>query len=309
MYGDNFSAYSWGELQDRDAHLIKAARPIFNEGLPPLFMKPVLLQVFFVGQHLLLGPFESKIAYTLFKVTCFPILFGTFYILMYMGREFFNISEKKYLVLIVLAAAFLGSLNLPFDTFGQDSAYGFFLNFTGYYHNTTLLYSNLFGLLAITFYFLDFEFDLKKGFFIASFFSVVSFFFKPSFYTLLAPAFFLMMPLYIHRLRKEHFFGAALLVFVPVFWKYYPVIFEIKGSSLSYGIEFCRLWSLRMSNKFPSVIYSNSHLCFLTLMIFSFPLIIPVAIDWIVSLIKKKAWRCELFRCGKVRYFYSLFLF
>ena len=137
----------------------------------------------------------------------------------------FNIFalNKRYQSLVVFTAAFFEVLMIPFSAEYWGVFKRLFSISESLYFNATHLYSLTLGMVAISLLLLG-ERTERRLFVFASFFVAVSFFFKPSLFVIMVPAFYLFVFLAIlaeKKLNYNYLVGLVILFLVPIFFFVY----------------------------------------------------------------------------------------
>ncbi len=278
---------TWGWNIDKLQHLHKFLLPVAEKGLPGDKVNHNWIQVYYLSKNLLFSSHDFDIITALYKISGLPFFFITLYMLALSGKWFFDFSVK-YQILLIFCSAFLGALIYPFMEIPDRTSYYLkFYNFTGYYHNTTIWFSNMLAFSGILL-FLKALTKKEKLVFPAALLISGSFFFKPSFFTVLAPV-TMVFSLFIAKkqFRKDVFSGMLMLLIPVIFWFVYPVISGVRSSGMTVGFESFAFLSTVMNNYnlFPEIVLENELLLFLIVFFLSFPLLFPIILDSLNSVV------------------------
>jgi len=188
---------------------------IVNHGFPPKKLVYRGCQIFLVSFNYLLSDFDKVTVAKIYKIISFLFHFFLLYMVMYLGKNFFKLSERGVIYLIIAVILF-GAINYPIFQISKSSYLSFIKPTLGNYHNVTQFFSIVIGIGGI----ILLLFSIEKGFktfFLGSVLISGSFFFKPSLFVIVAPAIFLLFLLDQDKFSLDKILGYLILLCVPLF--------------------------------------------------------------------------------------------
>ncbi len=214
----------WGQRGDLNHHLGAMVTELTRNWLPPASLIHLGLQIFLAAIDCTLGRTNGEWSFSGYGWVGFSFLACQFFLVAYLGKRFLAL-HGPWVAVLVLSTAFFGAINYPLFALDHASYLGLF-NFSGYFHNQPQLTATVIGLSALVCLLIS-RTGAAYTYTLAAFLAATSFFFKPSFFTVLAPVMMLMGLLDRRRLNLDRLIGYAILVAVAVSWWAYPLIFDI----------------------------------------------------------------------------------
>jgi len=273
----------WGCNVDKFAQLIRGTYNIHKEKFPPKVLSHKGVQILLFSINYLLEDANPRTITAIFKIISIYFWFSIIYMCCYIGKKVYNLDSIGLLMLTV-SVGFLSSVNYPLFNVTRSS-YLWLLGSAslGMYHNVTQLFSIAVGLSGVICYLYAIKFG-NNIFWLGSLLISSSFFFKPSFFTIVAPIIFILIPFYNQRINVDKIFGYIILILIPIFWQIYPRIFHTQKISLDLIVKPITFRIAKQLDKFPSEILNNKYLLILTCLILSYMIFLPILIDVIIRI-------------------------
>lgn len=214
----------WGQRGDLNHHLGFMVNELTQQWLPPASLIHLGLQVFLAAMDCTLGRSNDAWSSSGYGLVGFVFLACLFFLIAYLGRRFLGL-RGPWMATLILSTAFFGAINYPLFALDHASYLGL-LNFSGYFHNQPQLTATVIGLSALVCFIVS-RAGAENTYTLAAFLAATSFFFKPSFFTVLAPTMIILGLSDRRRFDLDRWRGYAILAAVAVSWWAYPLIFEI----------------------------------------------------------------------------------
>jgi len=244
----------------------------------------------------------ALMAAQLYKIVCFILYFILLYSFAFIGRYFFKLS-KYYVSLIIISVPFFNAINYPIFSVSHSSYLGFFSAGASMFHNTTQFLSIAIGITGIILILFAHK-KIPKAFIYGCFILAFSFFFKPSFYTLVIPVVFVFYFFNKNISWLDKLFGFSLLLIVPFFWNIYPKCFSILNLKVPIKVAPFEIMFNFATNRFPPEL-CNSNFIFATLiLILSFAIFLPILINFIIS---KPKFLINFISLYKIKTYFNLY--
>ena len=298
---------NWGWNADKLFHINKSVISLNKTGFPEKELVHRGIQTLIISISRLIIPFnaDSAILITtqIYKIICFILYFVLLYSFAFIGKYFFSLS-RNYVSLIIISIPFFNAINYPLFTIAHSSYLGSFSAGASMFHNATQFFSITIGITGVILIIFAHK-KMKRAFIYGCFIIACSFFFKPSFYTLVVPVIFIFYIFSQNIKLPDKLYGFSLLFFPPLFWNIYPKCFSIKTLKAPIGIAPFELLFNYASRRFPSGICNNKFIFASIILILSFAIFLPILINFIIT--KSKSWK-SLISLNKIKsFFYSHF--
>ncbi len=218
----------WGTPTDKGTHLRHIPMSVIREKLPSKSLAHIGAQISLLHVAVTLRVRDDDQLVKISKAFTGFVAFGLVYFSYWGAVSLFGSSER-WGCLTAVATVFLAPLSNPLrvpEPLGYMTAIA---SSRLLYHNTNQLFGVPIGLIAAYLVAKSWQRGFGRCFPTACVFATGSFFFKPSVYTVLAPAICLMLPVVFRRLCvSEMVAGVGILAFPVAFWAVYPVVFGIE---------------------------------------------------------------------------------
>lgn len=279
--------YKWASQTDKGAHLVMLPAELLAKGMPT----PI---IYHNGVQVFLAWVASVISGTTEQLTVLDTLikaskpmglifwFSLLYLFYAVSRGILG-STSLLASLVVFGAVSFASINYPFFQLQRSSYLGLLDSSGTLYHNTTQLYSVTFGLCGIMLFILAMK-RKAYSFFFGCILVCGSFFFKPSLFTVVAPAIFILSPVYMRNITYDKIRGYVLLLCMPIFWAVYPQMFGMPAYNTNVAIEPMALWMYYSVSRFPDVVTSSKFLFTLSILGLSCAVFVPVFLSFFMKI-------------------------
>ncbi|NKC00886.1 MAG: hypothetical protein GKR90_20650 [Pseudomonadales bacterium] len=266
----------WGHHLDRVVHLNRVPESMAEDGLPGEVLGHRGVQLTFFPATYLVSPFNAETYVGVYKVIVFYAWFVLMALLFVIGKEIFGL-RSPYSYVLSVGTMFFGAVHYPIFSLQQSTYAGFLKPALGAYHNTTILGSFVVGMAGIYYFYSGIK-NRERSLILGVFLVAASFFYKPSFFTMLAPpmVIFLFYKYYKNRSRN-YLVSVAILFSVPLAWNLYSSLFDLIEVPLNPAIRPFYLFFRWAEWRFPDFV-TNSPVLFGVIVLFcSYLLLIMVS--------------------------------
>lgn len=268
----------WGSQDDKGSHLVSSVNDVVNMGFPHANFMRRGVQLLAMPPALGFYLYDSDRYVRMFKVLAFYIWFALLFSCYQIGKDWFDISGV-YLRVLVVASVLYGAIVYPFFELTRSTYLGFAKPTLGCFHNLTQLTSLVVGSAGLYFVY-GYLRNRTAGLNLGMALIAMSVFYKPSFFTIAAPAFTIVIVVGVLRrqLSVKALGSVAILFLVPISWKLYGTLIEAPPYSLSTSFMPFELYFGRAAWRFPDWVTTNP-VVFATVILllsFCFPLLVSL---------------------------------
>jgi len=273
---------NWGNPEDQIKHIGLFPAHIHKQKLP-IAARPYGVQTFLVAINYLFGDFDIKIIVGIYKIFSFFLWFSVIYMSCYVGRKFYSLSNFG-LCLVIISAGFFSSINYPVFTTQYSSYYGSLGSAgMGMYHNSTQLFGIAVGLAGIICLLYSITGN-QETFLLSTLLISSSFFFKPSFFTIVAPAVFTLIPFYQQKFSLDKIFGYLMLFLIPAYWLIYPGIFHLEGTETNIIFKPFAICFIAAGKIYPQQLMEHPYILGSIIISLSYMIFFPIIINMILDI-------------------------
>jgi len=273
---------NWGWNKDKRWYLYKSPRAINDRGLPEERLQHTGPQVFWLTLAALPTDFSVEKTAKIYKILSLLLFFCLLYSLAFIATHFFGLGIIPTAV-TVFAVPFFSAINYPFFILGRSSYAGFFTAGPTMYHSVTQLMGIIIGVAGIILFLLAVA-EGRSTFLPGCLLITGSFFFKPTVFSLLAPAVFILFFLYRRVPLPSRVTGLCLLLIPPLFWHFYAAWYHIPVVKPPIAFRPFALLFHYASRHFPPSVRQRPLLMGTLIVLFSFAVLIPILLDRIISI-------------------------
>lgn len=272
---------NWGYQGDKRVHLVKIPSTLATIGMPEKILGHRALQLTVFPAVYITSKYSQRTYIDTFKSISFFIWFALLTSMYYMGRDIFSLTGIYRYVLSV-GTVFTGAVQLPLLSLHQSTYAGFLKPLLGTFHNLTILSSILVANIGLYYIYLSIK-TKQQNIPLGCIFIAASFFFKPSFFTVLVPPLTIFLFLYLIKKRQPSIaLGLLILIMVPIFWQIYSKLFGWDSPPLDPLFKPFHLYFKWASWRYPESITGNHFLFAAAITLSSYLflfLVSPVAIQ------------------------------
>jgi len=203
---------NWGIQGDKPYHLMLMTGDVISKGFPSASFLRRGVQLATMAPAVSKTEFQLHDHVQIFKVLAFYIWFALLFSLYVIGRDSFKL-RGAYLAFAVITPVLFAAINYPPWRASGSTYAGFAKPFLGAFHNSTLHLSMVVAMVGFCFVFSYFQ-KRTESLWLGMVFIALSFFFKPSLFSIAAPALVVVKVLAVVLRQVKH---TALFALFPLF--------------------------------------------------------------------------------------------
>jgi len=291
IFSPEMNLRNWGWNKDKVWYLVGSPQKLISRGLPGENFHTPGVEIFWLSLDIQRPGFQFLNPAKMYKALSLLFFFCLLYPFAFIATRFFALGPIPTAITI-LAIPFFGAINYPLFNLGKSSYVGFFSAGTTLYHSLTQMMGMMMGVGAVALLLLAVT-ERQPTFVLGCCLISVSFFFKPSVFTILAPGVVILFFFYQKVRITSRVISVLILLIPPLFWQLYPAWYNIPSTKTPIAFQpFATLFHYA-ARRLPSAIRDQPLIMGTFITICSFAVLLPIILDRLLNRGKSSKKTCR----------------